>query len=66
MPGIVVGILSFFALFIHKFKDIVEMVKWLNTGAYVNGNTQKQKELFGDLPTVEEAVKRYCKDKELI
>lgn len=28
--------------------------------------TQCQKQLFGDLPTIEEAVTRYCKDKNLI
>jgi hypothetical protein len=26
---------------------------------------QRQKELFGDLPTVEEAVMRYCRDRGL-
>jgi hypothetical protein len=65
-PGFVFGILSFFSLFIPKLKDMVEMVKWVNTGAYVSKDTQRQKELFGDLPTIEEAVKRYCRDKKLI
>jgi hypothetical protein len=32
----------------------------------VNKNTNRQKKLFGDMPTIEEAVKRYCTDKDLI
>ena len=33
---------------------------------YVSKNTQRQKELFGDLPTIEEAVARYFKDRNSI
>jgi hypothetical protein len=62
----VFGLLAFFALFVHKLKDMVEMVKWVNTGVYVSKDTAKQKRLFGDLPTIEEAVRRYCKDLKLI
>jgi hypothetical protein len=43
-----------------------EMIKWIDTGIYISKNTQKQKELFGDLPTVEESVKQYCRDRGLI
>jgi uncharacterized protein YbjT (DUF2867 family) len=46
--------------------DMHEMIKWIDTGAYVSKNPQRQKELFGDLPTVEEAVMRYCRDQGLI
>jgi uncharacterized protein YbjT (DUF2867 family) len=66
VPTFVFGMLSFFSLFIHRLKDMTEMVKWINTGVYVSKNTEKQKRLFGDLPSIEEAVKRYCKDKGLI
>lgn len=66
MPSFVFGLLAFFALFVHKLKDMVEMVKWVNTGVYVSKDTAKQKRLFGDLPTIEEAVRRYCKDLKLI
>lgn len=45
--------------------DMYEMIKWMNTGAYVSKNPQRQQELFGDLPTVEEAVMRYCRDRGL-
>lgn len=46
--------------------DMNSMVRWVNTGAYVSKDTTRQQKLFGDLPTVEEAVRRYCKDRKLI
>ncbi|MDB5284269.1 MAG: family oxidoreductase [Bacteroidota bacterium] len=54
------------SVFSEGMKDMVEMIKWINTGEYISRNTEKQKQLFGDLPTIEEAVRRYCKDKGLI
>ena len=52
--------------FNHRMYDLIQMLKWVKTGAYISKNTQRQKELFGDLPTIEEAVARYCKDRKLI
>ncbi len=46
--------------------DMAAMMEWVRTGAYVSRNPQVQKELFGDLPTVEEAVRRYCRDRGLV
>lgn len=54
------------AAFSENMKDMVAMVKWVNTGEYVSRNPEKQKQLFGELPTIEEAVRRFCKDKGLI
>jgi uncharacterized protein YbjT (DUF2867 family) len=53
-------------VFVHGVKDMHEMMKWMKTGVYTSKNTQRQKELFGDLPTIEEAVKRYFKDRGLV
>lgn len=67
IPGYVVNLIFPFAgIFNPAIKDIHSMIKWIRTGAYKSKNTQKQKELFSDLPTVEEAVKRYCTEKKLI
>lgn len=55
-----------FAKFSSNMHDMLEMVKWVNTGVYISKNTERQKKLFGDLPTIQEAVARYCKDKNLI
>jgi hypothetical protein len=38
----------------------------LRKGGYVSRDTQKQKTLFGELPTIEETVARYCQDKRLV
>jgi uncharacterized protein YbjT (DUF2867 family) len=66
-PGFVVNImLPLVGIFNPGVKDIHAMIKWIKTGIYKSSNTQKQKELFDDLPTVEEAVRRYCTEKNLI
>jgi len=65
IPPFLFNVLSVLAPLSANLKDMVAMVKWVNTGAYVSRNTAKQKELIGDLPTVEEAVKRYCNDFKL-
>jgi uncharacterized protein YbjT (DUF2867 family) len=55
-----------FAVFSNNMKDMLEMINWVSTGVYVTKDTAKQKKLFNDLPTIEEAITRYCKDKKLI
>jgi uncharacterized protein YbjT (DUF2867 family) len=67
VPGFVMKVVGpILATFSTNMHDMMEMVKWVNTGQYVSKNTQKQKDLFGDLPTIEEAVGRYCKDNGLL
>ncbi len=58
-------VLPVLAKFNKNLYDLIEMINWVKTGAYVSKNTQRQKVLFGDLPTIEEAVSRYCKDRNL-
>ncbi len=53
-------------IFNPRVKDMHSMIKWIKTGVYKSNNTQKQKELFSELPTVDEVVKRYCLDNNLI
>jgi uncharacterized protein YbjT (DUF2867 family) len=66
-PPFVTGvILPVLGLFISGTKDMVAMIKWMRKGEYTSKNTARQKELFGDLPSTEEAVRRYCKDRKLI
>jgi uncharacterized protein YbjT (DUF2867 family) len=66
-PGFLVNfVLPVIGTFNPGIKDMYAMIKWIKTGVYQSKNTQKQKVLFSDLPTVEEAVKRYCKDKKLV
>ncbi|HUI30302.1 MAG TPA: NAD(P)H-binding protein [Candidatus Acidoferrales bacterium] len=67
VPSFVVKVIApIIAALSSNMRDMLEMVKWVNTGVYVSKNTERQKQLFGDLPTIEEAVRRYCKDNDLI
>lgn len=69
-PVIPSFVLNFILPIIGKFNDNIydmrQMIKWIDTGVYISKNPQRQKELFGDLPTVEESVSQYCRDRGLI
>ncbi len=54
--------------FPQHLRNQIPVMKWLRTGAYVSHTSQrqKQKQLFGELPTIEDSVARYCRDKGLI
>ena len=66
-PGLLVNfVFPVIGLFNPGIKDMLSMIAWIKTGKYKSKNTQKQKELFSDLPTVEEAVRRYCTDNKLV
>jgi len=69
-PVIPSFVLKFILPIVGKFNantyDMIQMIKWINTGIYISKNTTKQKELFGELPTVEESVRHYCSDRGLI
>jgi len=66
MPSFVVKIiLPVISLFSANIRDMYEMIKWIDTGVYISRNPQQQKELFGELPTVEESVRHYCRDRGL-
>ena len=65
-PFVVKYVLPFIGRFSENIKDMYEMIRWINTGIYISKNPQRQKELFGELPTVEESVAQYCRDKGLI
>jgi uncharacterized protein YbjT (DUF2867 family) len=58
-------VLPVVTMFKPSVKDLTAMITWIKTGIYTSKNTQRQKELFSDLPTVEEAVRRYCRDRKL-
>lgn len=64
-PRIVFTLLPLVARFVPRLRDNLAVLKWLRNGNYVSHDPQKQKQLFGDLPTIEETVARYCADKGL-
>lgn len=59
-------VLPVIARFNDNIKDMIEMIKWIDKGIYISTNPQRQKELFGELPTPEQSVREYCRDKGLI
>jgi hypothetical protein len=46
-------------------RDNLLVLKWLRTGSYVSRNPEKQKELFGRVPKIDDSVARYCRDQGL-
>ena len=40
-------------------------MRWLRKGGYVSHDVQKQKRLFAELPTIDDSVAPYCRDKGL-
>lgn len=52
-------VLRMMGLAVPLMKDMAAMVDWFATGNYV-ANTQRQAELFGAVPTAEEAIARFA------
>lgn len=65
IPRPLVPFLPLVGLLKPSLRDQLAVMKWLRTGDYVSRDPQKQKRLFGELPSVEETVTRYCRDKRL-
>jgi uncharacterized protein YbjT (DUF2867 family) len=66
VPSIFVAVLPLVAWFVPRLRDQVAVLAWIRKGGYVSHEQQKQKDLFGELPTIEDSVARYCRDKGLI
>jgi uncharacterized protein YbjT (DUF2867 family) len=66
-PGLAVNvILPVVGLFKQNIRDLFAMIKWIRLGIYTSKDMEPQRQLFGELPTVEEAVRRYCVDRKLV
>ena len=65
-PRFLFTILPLVAPFAPRLRANLAVMKWLRGGGYVSRDPQRQSSLFGELPTVEEAVARYCRDKGLV
>jgi uncharacterized protein YbjT (DUF2867 family) len=66
IPPVFVAMLPLMAWFVPRLRDQIKVLAWIRKGGYVSDESQKQKDLFGDLPTIEDSVARYCRDKDLI
>ena len=65
-PRFVVAMLPLVAWFVPSLRDQIAVLAWIRKGGYVSHESQKQKDLFGEMPTIEDSVGRYCRDKGLI
>jgi uncharacterized protein YbjT (DUF2867 family) len=66
-PSLAVNvILPIVGLFKESIRDLFAMIKWIRLGVYTSKDMEPQRQLFGELPTVEEAVRRYCADRKLV
>jgi hypothetical protein len=65
-PSLFVAILPLVAWIVPALRDQLDVLVWLRKGGYVSRDPQKQKNLFGEPPTIEDSVARYCRDKGLI
>jgi uncharacterized protein YbjT (DUF2867 family) len=66
IPPLLLALLPLLARFVPSLRDSNAVLAWIRKGGYVSRDTQKQKELFGEPPTLEDAVARYCRDKSLV
>jgi uncharacterized protein YbjT (DUF2867 family) len=66
-PPLLVAMVPLVASFMpSRLRDQIPVLAWIRQGGYVSHDSQKQKRLFGELPTIEDSVARYCRDKGLI
>lgn len=65
-PRLVFTLARLAAPFAPRLRANLAVMRWLRKGGYVSRDPQKQQALFGDLPSIEETVARYARDKALI
>jgi uncharacterized protein YbjT (DUF2867 family) len=65
-PPLLVAVMPLVVWFVPSLRDQIAVLAWIRKGGYVSHGSQKQKDLFGELPTIEDSVARYCRDKGLI
>lgn len=66
-PALLVALLPLLARFLPPLlREQVPVLAWLRKGGYVSQGREKQRDLFGEPPTIEDSVARYCRDKGLL
>jgi uncharacterized protein YbjT (DUF2867 family) len=66
IPPLLYAVFPLVATLVPSLRDSYAVLKWIRKGGYVSRDTQKQRNLFGEAPTIEDAVSRYCRDKGLL
>jgi len=65
-PPLLVAMLPLVGWFVPRLRGQIKALEWIRKGGYISHESQKQKDLFGELPMIEDSVARYCRDKGLI
>ena len=65
-PRLLIAMMPLVSWFVPSLRAQVKVLAWIRKGGYVSHARKKQKNLFGELPTIEDSVARYCGDKGLI
>ena len=55
IPPFVFAVLPLLARFVPALRDSLAVLAWIRKGGYVSRDAQKQKDLFGEPPTIEDA-----------
>lgn len=63
---LVLAVTPLLAALVPSLKDGIAVLTWIRKGGYVSRDTDKQKTLFGEPPTIDDVVARYCRDKGLV
>ena len=66
VPPFLIAVLPLLALLVPSLRDQNAVLQWIRKGGYVSHDPQKQKDLFGEPPMIDDAVARYCRDKGLV
>jgi hypothetical protein len=66
IPPLLLAVLPLLAWFVPSLRDSNAVLARIRKGGYVSRDTQKQKDMFGELPTIEDAMARYGRDKGLV
>lgn len=64
-PSVFLAVAPLLGVFIPSLRDGIAVLKWIRKGGYVSRDPHKQKYLFGEPPTIDDVVARYCRDKGL-
>ncbi len=62
---LVLAVTPLLAAFVPSLRDGIAVLTWIRKGGYVSRDTHRQKALFGEPPTIDDVVVRYCRDKGL-
>ena len=65
-PPLLTVAMPLIARLVPSLRDGIHVLSWIRKGGYISHDRQTQKQLFGEPPTIEDSVTRYCRDRGLL